>query len=308
MTQVERVSFLALATFALGTACAGAVGREDVAAPRGDMTSDAAVVEEPSSAAEHDSQDHARRAAPQELPPPPEEPPATIAAAWRALPYIQGHGCDEEDLFFDYGDHGGMRTLFCRTLTVFSWTTFLELAPVGPFRSGPHPEGKLNLQSPDEFGHYDPRFVQWAVDNLVPAAQDPQLREITQPIYDRTIRGLARTYWEVHRAISSDPSWQRLQADRYLRTAEAGRVQMEFHDMYELLGDADARWGGHDPNHVRTAAMWWLRRHLDGTDTLWATGLERLLLTYDKAWFSQRRGPWAGRLPKPPRTQTPEYK
>jgi hypothetical protein len=306
MRQLEKVSCLALATFALATACAGgAAGTGDVEAPRGQTESEEAPAEAPVAVPE--SPDHAVQAAAHE-PAPLDRPPATIAAAWRALPYIDGHGCDEEDLFFDYGDHGGMRTLFCRTLTVFSWRTFLELAPFGPFRSGPHPEGKLNLQSPDEFGHYDPRFVQWAVDNLVPAARDPQLREATQPLYDRTIRGLARTYWETHRAVSSDRSWQRLQADRYLRAAQAGRVQMEFHEMYELLGDANARWGGHDPNHVRTATMWWLRRHLDGTDTLWANGLEVLLLTYDRSWFSARRGPWTGRLPRPPRGDTPEYR
>ena len=298
---------LMLGASVLAMGCAGAAGSHDVETLRDDRAQDRAVFEAQPPAAELASSDATLEEA--YVPTsPPNEPPATIADAWRALPFIEGHGCDEEDLFFDYGDDGGMRTLFCRTLTVFSWKSFLELAPFAPFLRGPHPEGKLNLHSPEEFGHYDPDFVQWAVDTLVPAAQDPRLREATQPIYDRTIRDLARTYWETHRAISSDRGWQHVQAERYRRAAERGRVPMEFHDMYELLGDANARWGGHDPNHVRTATMWWLRRHIDGTDSLWAVGLERLIRTYDRAWFVERRGFWRGNLPKPPRTVPHEYK
>jgi hypothetical protein len=55
---------------------------------------------------------------------------------------------------------------------------------------------------------------------------------------------------------------------------------------HDTLGGEGANWGGHDPNHVRSATMWWLRRAHDGTRPIWSDGLQRLLQTYDGAWLA----------------------
>ncbi|MDG5816816.1 hypothetical protein QA601_17095 [Chitinispirillales bacterium ANBcel5] len=237
-----------------------------------------------------------------------ELPAQTIEDAWLAIPAIDGNGCDREDLGFNYGIHGGMRSFFCRVLTVFSWQTFIDLAPVNPFHSGPHQEGQLNLNSDYQFGYYDRRFVRWAVDNLIPGSSDNKLRTLTRGIYNKNIRSLARTYWQTYRAISSDTNWLQFQTKRYIKAAENGRANREFFDTYELLGGGRKNWGGHNPNHVRTATMWWVRRTIDETEDLWAEGLRRLLETYDSAWFQDNNNePWT--RPLPPTTRMyPEYK
>jgi hypothetical protein len=231
----------------------------------------------------------------------------TIADAWLALPRIKGHGCGD-DLVFDYGSDGGMRNFFCRALTVFSWKTLLSLAPVLPFRAGPHAEGKLNLSSEKDFGRYDPRFVRWATSALIPAADDPRLRADTQRIYERHARSLARTYYRVWRAISSEPGWVEAEVRFYLGAADRGEVAAlgRALDLYhDVLGSAEQDWGGHDPNHVRSATAWWLRRSHDNTAELWQEGLERLLKTYDATWLaseqrsSPHRPPWRKRAHKP---------
>ncbi len=234
---------------------------------------------------------------------------ATIADAWRALPGVQGHACAERDLIFDYGADGGMRNFFCRALKVFSWKTLLALAPTAPFRAGPHKGGKLRLDSERDFGRYDPRFVTWAVDALIPAAKDSALRADTQAVYDGQVRTLARTYWEVQRAIASDAAWRAREVITYLRAADDASVGWDasvvglYHD---VLG---ADWGGYDPNHLRSATMWWLRRTKDGTADLWLQGLERLLTTYDAEWLAAHRGRWAGQLPRrPARAEAPDYR
>src|SRR5690242_5615865 len=82
----------------------------------------------------------------------------SIAEAWRLLPQMSRQRCGD-DLVFDYGDEGGMRNFFCRALSVISWKTFLSLAPVKPFLSGPHKSGKINLQRPKNFSRYAPAFA-----------------------------------------------------------------------------------------------------------------------------------------------------
>jgi hypothetical protein len=222
----------------------------------------------------------------------------TIAGAWLALPRAEGHGCGT-DLIFDYGDGGGMRNFFCRALTIFSWKRFLTLAPVSPFRAGPHRNGKLDLNS-EEFGRYDPRFVRWATDNLIPARQDPTLRRSTQPIYDKSMRDLARTYWDVHRALTSNPTWRAAEQRAYVGGQRDSWI------LHDLLGDSSEDWGGYDPNHVRSATLWWFRRHEDGTADLWQQGLVRLLETYDRKWLDEHRQAWTRPLPRRP--ETPEYR
>lgn len=234
----------------------------------------------------------------------------TIVEAWKRLPSIDGHGCGR-DLVFDYGAQGGMRNFFCRALTVMSWRSFLALAPTAPFAKGPHGAGKLQLQSKRDFGRYDPKFVRWATTALIPAADDAALRAETQPTYDRLVAPLARTYWRVHRALSSDPAWIERERRFYLGAADRGDVDAlgRTLDLYhDVLGTADDDWGGHDPNHVRSATLWWLRRHHDATATLWAQGLERLLTTYDAAWLAQEKERAPRRLPVRAREATPEYR
>jgi len=222
-----------------------------------------------------------------------DEPPRarSIAEAWRLLPQMQGQGCGE-DLSFDYEDSGGMRNFFCRALTVFSWKAFLSLSPVKPFRSGPHKGGKLDLRNAKDFGRYDPAFVKWAVTALVPGAQDAKLRAETQPVYDRSMRTLARTYYGVWRVLSESPKWVEAERKRYLGAAAKGSLDAlgpELDPYHDVLGTADEDWGGHDPNHVRSATMWWLRRYSDGTAGTWAEGLERLLLAYDAEWLGEKK-------------------
>jgi hypothetical protein len=262
-----------------------------------------------------DVADPAPPKAPVTLTPTPKPKPGpvkTIADAWRALP-DSGSACGD-DLIFDYGVGGGMRNFFCRTLTVLSWKTFLKLAPTAPFRKGPHKGGRLNLDAERDFGRYDPAFVKWATTSLVPAATDPLLRQETQGLYNQQVRELAHVYFLVDKALSSDPKWIERERRRYLVSMDAKgggwdvwEITGTYHD---VLGTAAGDWGGHDPNHVRSAVMWWLRRHHDDTAALWREGLVRLLGAYDAEWLrDQQQNPFTGKLPAAPEEPTtPEYK
>jgi hypothetical protein len=230
-------------------------------------------------------------------------PVSTIAEAWAALPR-SGSACGD-DLAFDYALEGGVRNAFCRALLVFRWKTLLSLAPTAPFSSGPHRGGKLDLKASKQFGHYDPAFVRWAIVALVPAAKNAQLRDQTQPVYEQQFRELARTSFLVWRALSADAEWSSTERTRYAAAMARGEADEGTWGYSDVLGDAAHEWNGHDPNHVRTATMWWLHRSLDETAPLWAEGLERLLTTYDAAWLATAR---AGRPAPLPAHEVPEYR
>jgi hypothetical protein len=229
----------------------------------------------------------------------------SVAEAWQLLPQ-SGSACDEDDLSFDYGIDGGMRNFFCRALTVYSWKAFIAAAPVPPFRSGPHRDGQLELNSEDEFGHYNPKFVVWATNALIPAADSPLLRQKTQGVYDAQVAELAHIYFLVHQKLASNPALADIERRRYLDSSEESEGGI---DPYEFLGDANSHWGGHDPNLVRSSVMWWLRRQEDATASIWHTGLIKLLTTYDLAWLREQNSSTTfQKWQAPPVKLKPEYK
>jgi hypothetical protein len=213
--------------------------------------------------------------------------PHGLAEAWRRLPAL-GNACGDE-LAYDYGVEGGMRNFYCRALQVLPWRQLLTLAPVAPFRSGPHRGGELDFTARSDFGHYDPDFVRWATVALVPAASDPALRRQTQPVYDAQVRGLARIHYRVWRALFSDRRVLVRERNAYLEAVRRGQADDQASRYETLLGPPERDFGGADPNLVRSAATWWLRRSADETASLWLQGLERLLSTYDAAWLAGSR-------------------
>ena len=69
-------------------------------------------------------------------------------------------------------EHFGVRGLACVAAQVVGPAELLALAPVEPFRSGPHvaTSGRvaLDLDAARTFGQYDPAFVEWAAAAFVP--------------------------------------------------------------------------------------------------------------------------------------------
>ena len=155
------------------------------------------------------------------------------------------NSCPEQ---FDYHPKGGLLIFGCHVASVFTLQELHAASPHPIWASGPHGE-ELDLGNPSDFGHYDPDFVRWAGDALIPAARSPGFREATQGLYDENVAPLARIMWQTHR---------KLEADHY----------------------DDGFDGGVSGNVAKTAVGFWLRRELDGTADLWAANLHRLMSAY----------------------------
>lgn len=199
---------------------------------------------------------------------------------------------------FDYHPRGGLRIFACHVFSLSSWAHLIELAPMRPFTSGPHAPGRLILDDPHQFGRYDPEFVAWLVDHAVPAAEDERLRELTQPLYDRYVRRLARIFAATHDKLVRDPECFRRERERYARLVAERRLPPGDYERYfffmnpEFCGQPDAGFqhfadhggfdGGYDGNVVKTAVAFWLRRAIDGTFDEFHRGLAQLQATYER--------------------------
>jgi hypothetical protein len=207
-------------------------------------------------------------------------PAEAIRALWLDVARLP-NSCPDT---FDYFPNGGLRIFYCH---VRAWLPFKELrawAGGRVFKSGPHTD-ELVLDSQTGFGHYDPEFVKWAEDALLPASRDSAFRKLSQPTYDQVMSGRARVYYATYQRMTAHPQWLEKEASLSTKPPYTYVTFMDdrwFDTPAEQRDDAlSIEGGGFDCNEVRDAVRFWLRRTADGTAPLFNEGLKKLFALYE---------------------------
>ena len=196
---------------------------------------------------------------------------------------------------YNYYPEGGMQSFACNVMSLAPFTALYEQAQIDLFLSGPHSNSALNLASKKDFGHYNPEFVRWAVENLVPGTRDSAFRAATQPMYDSYVAPLARLFYHTHRKIEREPVCFDKEVKRYQRALKKKKGPRDFVERYFFFMNSDfcrrpddeeyffkhGFDGGFDGNVTKTCVGFWIRRHLDGTREQFYAGLRQLLLAYE---------------------------
>ncbi|WP_232420726.1 hypothetical protein [Leptospira vanthielii] len=194
--------------------------------------------------------------------------------------------------------------IYCKVQTVLSFKKLSEYLGIQIFESGPHTKYYLELNSPTEFGHYNPEFPLKLREFLIPAKTNPSLYKITLPIYESLIRSTAREFFIVYQKLDSNPRFFRKEADRYLLLVEEDRLDPFYLDRF-ILFLYPAFTDNEDPEEssrfvyrkgdetidaqvVKEVVGFWIRRKADGTDTEFILGLVDLLKLYDSEFYQNR--------------------
>lgn len=184
--------------------------------------------------------------------------------------------CDD---LYDYFPDGGMRIFYCHATTFLKLHELQALANMPMFLSGPHENNRLEFGVANDFGHYNPEFVQWLIDNLIPAAKDEDLRRMTQPLYDQYVKPLARTYYHTYQTLLSQPDYFQTQTEQYANLVKSHKLPLYHYEQYYDFADLYKK--GYEGNVVKGAVAFWIRRSIDNTIDQFAAGLEKLLNTYE---------------------------
>ena len=198
-------------------------------------------------------------------------------------------------------DLSGVRRLYCIAARVVPGPVIERLAGAPVFLSGPHRDGRLDLQA-IEFGRYNPAFVRWAAHHLVPNADDASFRMATQSIYDRQARDLVRTYATANRYFDRHPTELQRIAKDYQAAIDSAAVPrpalpspaarpvqrlsaalIPAAECLTTVGSGPTRRtkDGVDVRTAGAAAAFWVRRELDGTRDEFRAALAKLLSAYD---------------------------
>ncbi|HBS04838.1 MAG TPA: hypothetical protein DEA96_07740 [Leptospiraceae bacterium] len=207
------------------------------------------------------------------------------------------NGCPEGSVYFP---DGGMRSFYCHINEVISYEKARSIVPVAIFLDGPHAEN-LDLDNTGSFGHYNPEFVEMLVEYGVPGSESEDFRKATQIIYDQYVASLARIMYVTYRKFQKNPELLRQEGNILAyKIKSQGKVERLYYEKYfyfmnpgfaenpdggfEYFVDRGFA-GGYDGNVVKTAAYFWIRRSLDGTDKAFFRGLMKLMQTYDSAYL-----------------------
>ncbi len=231
-----------------------------------------------------------------------------LDSATETLSGLEGNPCETDfgTWFHDFGARG----LACIAGEVMDPVALIARAGGSAFDDGPHvatsESFRLDLTNERSFGHYSEDFVEWLIDNGIVGEGRPVIRALTQPIYDEHIRRLARIYWLTYEDMAADGFPRSTPAgilSDYARFLEGGPIPngvegyeggfsvYAFTDLSEgllprldvgMINEWEAKY------EANTAYGFWLRRRADGTQEQWRDGLERMLETYDAAWYSER--------------------
>jgi hypothetical protein len=185
-------------------------------------------------------------------------------------------------------------------------------AKVPVFRSGPHGHDTLKLDDPGDFGHYDPAFVRWLKDTVVPA-RDDEFRKRSQPMFDSAATPLVTSFWQVRDKIRADrPCFDR-EAAAYSAALASHTLPRDYHERWfyflnprfcaheaaaarhekagarpsSALPEPDLSWysargldGGGEGNVTKTVTGFWIRRSLDGTFDAFSALLDKVVASY----------------------------
>jgi ankyrin repeat protein len=154
--------------------------------------------------------------------------------------------------------------VYKRVSRLISISKLSDLSGMDIYIKGPHLKDRLNLHIHSSFGHYNKEFVVWMKDNLIPGADDKRFRSVTRSLYNKYLRDLALHLYRLYVKMQKYPDEIRKAREMYLEAMAKGKA-------FSYISNG-IRWDN-----------FWLRRSLDGTDREFFRGLEKLLITYDKA-------------------------
>ena len=144
------------------------------------------------------------------------ESPREIIELWRALPKLAKTTPDKAyNKLNTWLPELGLRGLYAKAQFALNLSQLEKISGHKIYLAGPHKEGQLNLNARSDFGHYNPKFLQWAAANGIPGLKDTKLRKELQPVYEKFLQSRARSFYAAHKTLHANPKRMQRALDKY---------------------------------------------------------------------------------------------
>ena len=220
--------------------------------------------------------------------------------------------------------YSGFRHLYCLVRNVISFEKAQSIAGLSIFRpDGPH-DKELNLGDPYRFGHYNPEFLEWLDDHIIPRGMDDvRFNQLTQLVYETHVGPVARALYNAHQILFAGPEAYRAFELRYqfvkndhlerLRRRETTEARFygdpitfaavkaaylrridrrtepgnDLQENFRWLSDYLATDKNDDWYLANTAGGFWVRRSIDGTEAQIFRLLTKLLQYFEPTMLAE---------------------
>jgi hypothetical protein len=181
-----------------------------------------------------------------------------------------------------------------------------SFAPVSVFVGGPHTD-EFNLDSSDEFGLYNPEFLDWLHQTVIAFKHNKLLKKLAQTFYNHKLKDLARIYYWACKYWEEHPSEKERATAKYrlaiITYKSSGRDVNRWGEARYWLWQEDSTSAGpysffaernnsfrdKSPHLISQyiAMGFWIRRHMDRTAEQFKELLLEILQTHDAEWLSE---------------------
>jgi len=256
----------------------------------------------------------------------------TAADPLREQPRLQKQDSCEYALYQDASGKKvryGMLATFCAIRSVLGLESLEELSGQKVFVGGPHGAGVLRLQAPRDFGRYNPAFVRWLSERILPGPDDKDFVARTQSLYDEFARYLVRSFYLTHIRSAQHPDFFRYErrllalqvapgtgGERPLTDNADGPSLLDFYQLGteypQIVFDFGSIGFGTDQishlssnafNHqiydLRAPIRFWTRRSLDGSADAVFQALRKMVRVYDPVFAAPYEQPGQADLALP---------
>lgn len=169
---------------------------------------------------------------------------------------------------FDYWPECGLRVMGGHLFSLISLRSLNRMLPCDLYVSGPHYYNRWNLESPWDYGHYNPEAITYLGNLAKKVVADKQFVENTKPLVDQYLKRQMLIMKGLYDGLNNPeicPDKQAVLDDMMRRN---GNLFLEFEDCPSctLLGDLDLEDGSYVYGNTGEMFLyWWARRNDDGT-------------------------------------------
>tara|TARA_B100000959_G_scaffold230380_1_gene246402 strand:+ start:304 stop:1032 length:729 start_codon:yes stop_codon:yes gene_type:complete len=217
------------------------------------------------------------------------ESPKQILELWRTLPKLAKTTPDQAYKKLNtWLPELGLRGLYAKAQFALNLSQLEKVSGHKIFLAGPHKEGELNLDVRSDFGHYNPKFLEWCKVNGIPGLKDAKLRQELQPVYEKFLRSRARSFFAAHKNLHSKPKRLQRAIDKYNDLMAAEKPAFAMQEFFRSDSDRMEQ-SGLDWFETNVAHVFWLRRTFDGSAKACHSLVVALLQAHDAKWLKQNR-------------------
>lgn len=102
---------------------------------------------------------------------------------------------------FDYWPECGIRVTGSHLASLISMEELQKMLPCPLYVSGPHHDGKWDLENDSDFGHYNPKAIQYLADLAEKVVADKNFVAISRPLVDKYLRRQMHIMMVLHDAV-----------------------------------------------------------------------------------------------------------